>query len=128
MTRKAFFIGGDWVSSTQSIEVKNPYTHEPIGTYSQAGPEQVEQAFQSAHEAFVRNRELTPAERALFLGEVAAVIKRRSQEFVDLLVREAGKPVTQAEAEVARAQYTFRFASSECRQPNGELIALDGSE
>jgi acyl-CoA reductase-like NAD-dependent aldehyde dehydrogenase len=128
MTPKAFFVDGDWVSSTRFIEVKNPYTHEPIGSYSQAEPEQVERAFQSAHQAFIRNRELTPAERALFLSEVAAVIKRRSREFVDLLVREAGKPMTQAEAEVARAQYTFLFASSECRQPNGELIALDGSE
>ena len=128
MTPKAFFIGGEWVSSTQSSEIKNPYTHEPVGSYFQAGPEQVEQAFQSAHEAFLRNRELTPAARALFLGEVAAVIKRRSKEFVDLLIREAGKPVIQAEAEVARSQYTFLFAASECRQPDGELIALDGSE
>src|ERR1700737_4883599 len=128
MTPKAFLIGGDWVSSTQSREVKNPYTHESIGSYFQAGPEQVEQAFQSAHEAFCRNRELTPAARAVFLGEVAAVIKRRSQEFLDMLTREAGKPITSAEAEVARAQHTFLFAASECRQPNGELIALDGSE
>jgi acyl-CoA reductase-like NAD-dependent aldehyde dehydrogenase len=128
MTPKAFLIGGDWVSSTQSCEVKNPYTHESIGSYFQAGPEQVEQAFQSAHEAFCRNRELTPAARAVFLGEVAAVIKRRSQEFLDMLIREAGKPITSAEAEVARAQHTFLFAASECRQPNGELIALDGSE
>jgi acyl-CoA reductase-like NAD-dependent aldehyde dehydrogenase len=128
MTPKAFFIGGDWVSSGQSFEVKNPYTHELIGSYFQAGPEQVEEAFQSSHEAFGRNRELTPAARALFLGEVASVIKRRSQEFLDLLVREAGKPLTLAEAEVARAQYTFLFAASECRQPSGELIALDGSE
>ena len=128
MTPKAFLIGGDWVSSTQSFEIKNPYTHEPVGSYFQADPEQVEQAFQSAHEAFERNRELTPAARALFLNEVAAVIKRRSPEFVDLLIREAGKPVTQAETEVARAQSTFLFASSECLQPNGELIALDGSE
>jgi acyl-CoA reductase-like NAD-dependent aldehyde dehydrogenase len=128
MTPKAFFIGGEWVSSDQSSEIKNPYTHELVGTYFQAGAEQVEQAFQSAHEAFLRNRELTPAARALFLGEVATVIKRRSKEFVDLLIREAGKPVTQAETEVARAQSTFLFAASECRQPNGELIALDGSE
>jgi acyl-CoA reductase-like NAD-dependent aldehyde dehydrogenase len=128
MTSKPFFIGGDWVSSAQSCEVRAPYTHQTIGSYFQAGAEQVEQAFQSAHEAFLHNRELTPAARALFLNEVAAVIKRRSQEFLDLLVREAGKPLTSAEAEVARAQYTFLFAASECRQPNGELIALDGSE
>jgi acyl-CoA reductase-like NAD-dependent aldehyde dehydrogenase len=128
MTPKAFFSGGDWVSSTQSSEIKNPYTHELVGSYFQASPEQVEEAFQSAHEAFERNRELTPAARALFLGEVAAVIKRRSQEFVDQLIREAGKPIIQAETEVARAQSTFLFAAAECRQPNGEIIALDGSE
>ena len=52
MTTKASLIGGDWVSSTQSFEIKNPYTHEAVGSYFQAAPEQVEQAFQSAHEAF----------------------------------------------------------------------------
>ena len=52
MTPKAFLIGGDWVSSTQSFEIKNPYTHEPVGSYFQAAPEQVERPFQSAHEAF----------------------------------------------------------------------------
>jgi len=128
MTPKAFFVGGNWMSSSQSSEIKNPYTHEPVGSYFQADAEQVERAFQSAHEAFLRNRELAPAVRALFLGEIAAVIQRRSQEFVDLLVREAGKPVIQAETEVARAQSTFLFASSECRQSSAELIALDGSE
>src|SRR3981081_2593315 len=104
MTPKAFFIGGDWVSSTQSSEIKNPYTHEQVGSYFQAGAEQVEQAFQSAHEAFLRNRELTPAARALFLGEVATVIKRRSQELVDLLIREAGKPGAQAGNQSVGAQ------------------------
>ena len=109
MTPKAFFIGGDWVSSDQSSEIKNPYTHELVGRYFQAGAEQVEKAFQSTHEAFLRNRELTPAARARFLGEVATVIKRRSQEFIDLLIGEAGKPVTQAETEVARAQIYLSF-------------------
>jgi hypothetical protein len=37
MTPKAFLVGGDWVSST-------PYTHEPVGSYFQAAPEQVEQS------------------------------------------------------------------------------------
>src|SRR5260221_5100221 len=128
MTPKAFFIGGEWVSSPQSSEIKTPYTHEPVGSYFQASPEQVEQAFQSAHEAFKRNRELTPAARALFLGEVAAVIKRRRQEFVDLLIWEAGKPVNQAEAEVGRGQYTFLFAASAGRQTECEPMSLDGSE
>jgi acyl-CoA reductase-like NAD-dependent aldehyde dehydrogenase len=63
VTPKAFLIGGGWVSSDQSSEIKNPYTHELVGSYFQAGAEQVEQAFQSAHEAFLRNRELTPAAR-----------------------------------------------------------------
>ena len=128
MTSKPFLIGGKWVTSTQFCEVKAPYTHEAIGSYFQADREQVDQAFQSAHEAFLRNRDLTPAARALFLGEIASVIKRRRQEFVDLLIQEAGKPLTSAEMEVARAEYTFLFAAAECRQPNGELLALDGSE
>jgi acyl-CoA reductase-like NAD-dependent aldehyde dehydrogenase len=128
MTSKPFFIGGKWVSSAQSCEVKAPYTHETIGSYFQADREQVEQAFQSAHEAFLRNRQLGPSDRAKFLTEAATVIKRRHQEFVDLLIQEAGKPLGAAETEVARAEYTFLFAAAECRQPNGELVAVDGSE
>jgi acyl-CoA reductase-like NAD-dependent aldehyde dehydrogenase len=128
MTSKPFLVGGKWVSSAQSCEVRAPYTHETIGSYYQADREQVDQAFQSAHEAFLRNRQLSPSDRAQFLTEAAAVIKRRSRDFVDLLIQEAGKPVVAAETEVARAEYTFIFAAAECRQPNGEVVALDGSE
>jgi acyl-CoA reductase-like NAD-dependent aldehyde dehydrogenase len=128
MTSKPFFVGGKWVSSAQSCEVKAPYSHETIGSYFQADREQVERAFQSAHEAFLRNRQLGPSDRAKFLTEAASVIKRRNREFVDLLVQEAGKPLGAAETEVARAEYTFLFAAAECRQPNGELVAVDGSE
>jgi acyl-CoA reductase-like NAD-dependent aldehyde dehydrogenase len=128
MTSKPFFVGGKWVSSAQSCEVKAPYTHETIGSYFQADREQVDQAFQSAYEAFLRNRQLGPSDRAKFLTEAARVIKRRNQEFVDLLIQEAGKPLTAAETEVGRAEYTFLFAAAECRQPNGEVVAIDGSE
>lgn len=51
------------------------------------------------------------AERATVIGGVAHAIARRTHDFVDLIVREQGKPRVQAEGEVRKSVEQFHFAS-----------------
>jgi glyceraldehyde-3-phosphate dehydrogenase (NADP+) len=128
MTPKPFLVNGDWISTSRSCEVRDPFVQKVIGAYCEAGVDEVERAFATADQAFQANRSTTPASRAKVLDRVAALVEKRSAEFVDTLVQEAGKPVTLAEVEIARAQQTFLFAAAECRQAQGEMLALDGSD
>ncbi len=52
-------------------------------------------------------------------------ISRRSAELVELIAREAGKPIKAARVEVERSILTFRTAAEEAMRINGEVVPLD---
>lgn len=66
--------------------------------------------------------------RAALLRRVGEEIERCSGRFVETIITEAGKPVGDARAEVARAAETFRTAAEECAHAlDGEAMRLDVS-
>jgi len=118
-------IGADWVTTESQISVVNPFTGEAFAQVPLGGVREVERAIATAHETFPQVRK-TPAHRkAALLQAVARGIEQRQSDFVDAMVAEAGKPVTSAEAEVARAQVTFLAAAEEARRQHGELLDMD---
>jgi aldehyde dehydrogenase (NAD+) len=66
-----------------------------------------------AEDAMLRSRSLTA------LGEAVAA---RRQEFVELMVREVGKPVAEAEGELERALAILRYYSQAALDPDGETL------
>ena len=60
-------------------------------------------------------------DRGAALGRLADGILAREPEFVELMVREVGKPVTEARAEVGRAVAILRFYAQVTLDPEGEL-------
>ena len=124
---RPFFIDGRWVKTNTTEPVGNPWTGEKIQDVCLAGPAEVEAAIASAHAAFQHTRTISAGERAATLDKISRAIAKRRQEFVDIIVAEAGKPVSFAEAEVDRAGMTFRFASALALSDEGHGIAMDAS-
>jgi aldehyde dehydrogenase (NAD+) len=60
--------------------------------------------------------------RSRSLGALADAVAARADEFTALMVREVGKPVTEAEGEVARAVAILRFYSQVALDPDGETL------
>jgi acyl-CoA reductase-like NAD-dependent aldehyde dehydrogenase len=118
-------IGGEWCGAAQTAPVINPFTGEEFMRVPLGGAQEVERAIAAAHAAFPKSRAVSSHQRAALLLAAAAGIARRKAEFVELIVTEAGKPVTFAEAEVARAQMTFTIAAEEARRQHGELLDMD---
>ncbi len=118
-------IGGEWCGAAQSSPVLNPFTGEEFARVPLGGPDEIERAIAAAHAAFPKARSVAAHRRAELLLAAAAGVTRRKTEFVDLIVSEAGKPVTAAEAEVARAQMTFTAAAEEARRSHGEVLDMD---
>ena len=118
-------IGGAWVGAVASAPVFNPDTGEEIARVPLGGAAEIEAALAAAHGAFAKVRAGAGHERAALLLRIAAGIEARQAEFVAVIVSEAGKPVTFAEAEVARAAMTFTAAAEEARRAHGELLPLD---
>ncbi|WP_299089695.1 L-glutamate gamma-semialdehyde dehydrogenase [uncultured Metabacillus sp.] len=97
-------INGERVSTENKIISYNPANKEEIvGTVSKATKEHAEMAIQAAAEAFEEWRYWNPEERANILFRAAAIVRRKKHDFSALLVKEAGKPWNEADADTAEA-------------------------
>ena len=124
--RPSLLIGGEWISSTAAdAPVVNPFTGEEIARVPMGGPAEIERSLMAAEAAFSEVRGWAAHRRATLLLTVAQGIERRRAEFVETIVSEAGKPITLAEGEVARAVMTFTSAAEEARRQHGEMLDLD---
>jgi glyceraldehyde-3-phosphate dehydrogenase (NADP+) len=59
------------------------------------------------------------------LQRIAGALYDRREEFARIMTGEAGKPITDARREVARAVQTFTIAAEEAKRIPGEVIPLD---
>ncbi|UAT29982.1 L-glutamate gamma-semialdehyde dehydrogenase [Bacillus badius] len=97
-------IGGEKITTEDKIVSYNPADKkEVIGRVSKASREHAEQAMQAAVKAFDSWKKVKPEIRADVLFKAAAIIRRRKHEFSALLVKEAGKPWNEADADTAEA-------------------------
>ena len=60
-------------------------------------------------------------DRSTALSRLADAIAAREGDFADLMVREVGKPITEARAEIARAVAILRYYAQAALDPTGEV-------
>ncbi|MBS4195193.1 L-glutamate gamma-semialdehyde dehydrogenase [Bacillus sp. FJAT-49870] len=97
-------IDGERISTEEKIVSINPaIKDEIIGYVSKANKELAEMAMTSSLKAFETWKKTKPETRADVLFKAAAIIRRRKHEFSALLVKEAGKPWNEADADTAEA-------------------------
>jgi len=95
-------IGGERISTKEKIVSVNPANHsQVIGSVSKANKQLAEKAMQIAAETFKTWRKTKPEMRADILFRAAAIVRRRKHEFSAWLVKEAGKPWNEADADTA---------------------------
>ena len=100
----SLIIGGNRVATKDKIISINPANKEEvIGTVSKTTKAHAEEAMQIADETFKSWRKSKPEMRADILFRAAAIVRRRKHEFSALLVKEAGKPWNEADADTAEA-------------------------
>ena len=125
------FVGGEWRVSSRKMEVKNPYNGEVVGLVNLATEEIMEEALSKADTAFHVTKSLPAYERSKILADVSSKLAERRADIARIMSLESGKPIKDAEAEVDRAIFTFKVASSEAERFGGDLIPMDlipGSE
>jgi glyceraldehyde-3-phosphate dehydrogenase (NADP+) len=120
-----FYCAGEWRTSDQKHEVKNPYNDEVIGVTSFATERDYEDAVTAAETSFEEMRRLGTYERAQILQKLTDGLKAREEEIARMIAQEAGKPLRDARAEAARGVFTFQTAVEEAKRIGGEVIPLD---
>lgn len=118
------FIGGAWVDGAGPTPDINPSdTRDTVGLYACATRADAVAAIDAAEAALPVWSATTPQQRADVLDRVASELLARQQELAQLLAREEGKALADAQGEVANAAYTFRFFAGEALRTAGELLA-----
>lgn len=96
----SLLINGELVSSDAWLDVINPATEEVFARCPAAGEVQLDAAISAAQSAFAAWSRLTYEERATAVRRYTAVLAEHQDELAELLVREQGKPIAQARAEL----------------------------
>ena len=127
LTRHQLLIGEQWVDSADdsTYRITSPATGAEIAEVASSGARDVDLAMQSAADAFAKHRSATFYERAAWCDRVAEVILSRQTELAMSLTMEHGKPLAEAEGEVASAALGFSLAAQEARRLKGETIPVD---
>jgi succinate-semialdehyde dehydrogenase/glutarate-semialdehyde dehydrogenase len=85
------------------IETLEPATGATLAAYDEHGPDAIDAALAQAVTAFRAWRSRSFAERAALLRAAAATLRARKPELAELAVREMGKTIVEAEAEVEKS-------------------------
>ncbi|OWT61887.1 aldehyde dehydrogenase family protein [Candidimonas nitroreducens] len=128
--RNACLINGAWVRSDAHFDVLDKYTLQPIAQMATASPAQIDAALAIARGAVDRGAP-PPAERAAVLRRVAALLAERRNDFVELLVKEAGFTAADANSEAGRAIITLTLSADEATRLTGGMVpfgATPGAE
>ena len=106
-------IDGKLVDGASTSDVINPASGAPFTTCARADEAQLKQAVAAAKRAFLSWGRLPHAQRRAYLRRVADALEARVDEFGELLVKEQGKPLPQAQAEARGAVATLRWFSDQ---------------
>ncbi len=113
--RHELYIDGTWQTGGGTITVRDLADGGTVGEIAAAEPQQAEAALAAAKRAQSAMRESTPVERAGWLESIAEGIEARSDELIETIVREAGKPISSASGAPAAAAERCRRAAAEAR-------------
>ncbi len=120
-------IAGQRSETAQRRLLRSPYDGRELAVVDEAGPAELEAALAAAERAAPTARALTSQQRADICAAVARGILAQKKELAQSICDEAGKPITDAQAEVERAALCFELAAAEAPRVarEGHLLPMD---
>jgi acyl-CoA reductase-like NAD-dependent aldehyde dehydrogenase len=108
---RGHLIAGEQVpaQSGETFDSVDPSTAQPFATLAAGGAEDVDAAVRAARAAQPRWEEHDPYDRGRILQRVADAIAVAAPELVELEARDVGKPLREAERDIALAVRTWTY-------------------
>lgn len=110
-------------SSLATYDVLNPATSESLGQFIFTSPNDIEEAIQSAKQAYQIWSKTSAYERSVKIRQIANLMHMRVDDLAEQITLELGKPLAEAKKEVQTAAEMFEWASEEARRIYGKTIA-----
>nr|WP_170109107.1 aldehyde dehydrogenase family protein [Neorhizobium huautlense] len=117
--------------AVQHITVSNPFDGSIVGTVVTTSADDIGYLLERARRGAQIARRLPRYQRSAILEKAASAVEKNKEEFALLIVREAGKTITQARKEATRCINTLKLSADEAKRNAGEVIPFDsyaGSE
>ena len=122
LLREAAYIGGKWVEAAETIAVHNPASGRALGTIPALGAAETEAAVAAAAAAFPAWAARTAKDRGDILKRWHALMMANKADLARLMTAEQGKPLAEAEGEIAYAAAFLEWFAEEGRRAYGEII------
>ncbi|MBV9353992.1 MAG: NAD-dependent succinate-semialdehyde dehydrogenase [Chloroflexi bacterium] len=87
----------------------NPATEEVVESFQEFSPQDVDRVLQQSHDAARAWRTTSFGERSARLQAVARILRTQKASWAELITREMGKPIVEAEAEVEKCAWNCDF-------------------
>jgi acyl-CoA reductase-like NAD-dependent aldehyde dehydrogenase len=128
MTEAGLYIGGEQVEGSESRELLEPATGDPLATIQLAGEKEIDRAVDAARGALDGDWGRTGGtERSRLLHALADAIVANRNELIELESRNVGKASSSVKAELFGAAENFRFYASAIATIAGRSNPIGGS-
>lgn len=121
------FIHNEWIGNDEKnvIVVKDKYTQKEIAHINCANKAEIEKAIESSVDGFNRYKKLNVQERAEILLKMHDELSNQKEEFAQLMVLEAGKPIDLARAEIERSLGILQACNRLVYDLSGEMVPMN---
>ena len=111
------------------IQSINPYTEEIIKTYPEHSQAEIRDIIKIAYKAFENWNDVGFDERSSLMKKASDVLRKRKDEFGELMTLEMGKPIQQSIAEVEKCAWVCDYYSENAKHfLADEIIKTDASK
>ena len=120
------YINGETIlpEGGEYLDVHDPSTSAVIGRVALSSAADVDDAVRAAHAAFPSWSSMTTKARAAIMLNFHSLVKSHAPELARLIVRENGKNLTEALADVAKGNETVEYACSMPQLAQGRIDAV----
>ncbi|MFH1727624.1 MAG: aldehyde dehydrogenase family protein [Pseudomonadota bacterium] len=123
-----FFINNRSRTSTEKREILNPFTNEILGNVYWPDVSDIDEAIEGAFTVFKQYSKIPSYKREALLLKIEKQVSEKASEFIEMIVAESGKAISDAKIEVDRACRAFHLAAEETKRSGGNVIEMDNWE
>src|SRR3954447_7582882 len=122
------YINGEFVTaqSTATLDVIDPATTEVIARVPDASAADVDRAVKAARAAFEEGpwHDITAQDRGRILFKLAQLVRDRADELAELETRNSGKPIVEAEFDMADVATCFEYYGGMATKIQGDVLPV----
>ena len=128
--RQQALIAGSWRDAADgtTLAVSTPSTGATLGQIPNMGRAEAQQAVDAAAAALPDWRAFTAAQRAALLKNWHRLILENKTALAQIMTAEQGKPLAEAEGEIAYAASFIEWFAEQGKRANGEIIPSPGAD